>query len=468
MASETTSSPFEVSSHSDQTSAPQNSRHFGNSGNSENLSPLITSHKLNGQNFLQWSQSVRMFICGRGKEDYLTGEIPILKKDDPGYKKWKVENHQIMSWLVNSMNVDIGENFLLYETAQEIWEAVRETYSSSENTSELFAIESILHDLRQGDLAVTQYFNTLTRHWQQLDMFESHGWKCPEDNILYRKIVEQKRTFKFLLGLNKNLDEVRGRVMGTKPLLSLREGFFEVRREESRKKVMMGGQHSSPTLEGSAGSALAARGLRPQNQHDSRQQRKGRAWCDHCAKPGHTKDTCWKIHGKPADWKPSKPGFDRDSRAHSATTAEEKPATAKSSPFTKGQLDALQRILSNTLSQHVAPTPSASMHAQASNSQSASFVYAKHSRYWIIDSGASDHMTGDGSLFHEYQLSHTNLTVRIADGSLSKVAGIGSIWLSPEIILKSMLHELGSRKKIGSAEMCSGLYLSKRLNLEKL
>ena len=107
-----------------------------------------------------------MFICGRGKDDYLTGEIPILKKDDPSYKKWKAENHQIMSWLINSMNVDIGENFLLYETPQEIWEVVRETYSSSENTSELFAIESILHDLRQGDLAVTQYFNTLTHHWQ--------------------------------------------------------------------------------------------------------------------------------------------------------------------------------------------------------------------------------------------------------------------------------------------------------------
>ena len=148
------------------------------------------------------------------------------------------------------MNVDIGENFLLYETAQKILKAMRKTCSSYENTSKLFAIESILHDLRQGDLTVTQYFNTLTRHWHQLDMFESHQWNCPEDNALYLKIVEQKRVFKFLMGLNKDLDDVRGRVMGTKPLPSLREGFFEVSCEESRKKVMIGGQHSSPTLEG--------------------------------------------------------------------------------------------------------------------------------------------------------------------------------------------------------------------------
>ena len=207
-----------------------------------------------------------MFIYGRGKEDYLSREIPILKKDDPDYKKLKAGNHQIISGLINSMNVDIGENFLLYETAQKILKAIRETYSSYENTSKLFAIESILHDLRQGNLTVTQYFNTLTCHWQQLDMFESHQWNCPEDNALYLKIEEQKRVFKFLMGLNKDLDDVRGRVMGTKPLPSLQEVFFEVRHEESRKKVMIGGQHSSPTLEGSSFSAC---GSCPQYQQDT-------------------------------------------------------------------------------------------------------------------------------------------------------------------------------------------------------
>ena len=91
-------------------------------------------------------------------------------------------------------------------------------------------------------------------------MFESHQWKCPEDYALYCKIVEQKRVFIFLMGLNKDLDDVRGRVIGTKPLPSLREVFSEVRREESRKMVLLGGQHSSPTLEGSA---FATRGSRP-------------------------------------------------------------------------------------------------------------------------------------------------------------------------------------------------------------
>lgn len=25
--------------------------------------------------------------------------------------------------------------------------------------------------------------------------------------------------------------------------------------------------------------------------------------CEHCCKNGHTKDTCWELHGKPLNWK---------------------------------------------------------------------------------------------------------------------------------------------------------------------
>ena len=191
------------------------------------------------------------------------------------------------------------------------------------------------------------------------------------------------------MGLNKDLDDVRGRVIGTKPLPSLQEGFSEVHREERRKKFMMGGQHSSPTLEGST---FAACGSHPQNQQDTLQQRKGRPWCDHCSKPGHTKDTCWKIHDKPADWRPSKSNFDRNNCANLATAAKEQPPAAEFSHFTKEQLEVLQKLLNNTLSQHTAVAPSASMHAQAGNLFSAFSVRDKCSKHWIVDLGASDHM----------------------------------------------------------------------------
>ena len=61
-----------------------------------------------------------MFICGKGRDDYFTGVSMSSAKGDPNFKQWKTENSIVMSWLINSMTNDIGENFLLYETAQEI------------------------------------------------------------------------------------------------------------------------------------------------------------------------------------------------------------------------------------------------------------------------------------------------------------------------------------------------------------
>lgn len=136
-----------------------------NNGVSDGLIQSITGQKLNGQNYLHWSQSVMMFVSGKGKEDYLFGAATPPEEKDPKYKLWKAESNMVMSWLINSMTNEIGENFLLYGTAKEIWDAAKETYFNFDNSSELFAVESILHDLRQGDLSVTQYFKTLIRNW---------------------------------------------------------------------------------------------------------------------------------------------------------------------------------------------------------------------------------------------------------------------------------------------------------------
>ncbi|RVW39072.1 Retrovirus-related Pol polyprotein from transposon TNT 1-94 [Vitis vinifera] len=62
---------------------------------------------------------------------------------------------------------------------------------------------------------------------------------------------------------------------------------------------------------------------------------------------------------------------------------------------------------------------------------------------WIVDTGASDHMTGDAAILQNYKPSNGHSSVHIADGSKSKIAG----------------QDLKSGKMIGSAELCSGLYL---------
>nr|GMD96260.1 uncharacterized protein At1g01500 [Ipomoea batatas] len=194
-----------------------------------------------------------MYVSGRGKDEYLTGEVLKPEETDATYRQWKSENHMVMSWLINSMLPGIGENFLLYH----------------------------IQPKKFGMELVTP--------------IPVYSWTCPADSTLYKNIVEQKRTFRFLLGLNKDLDQVRGRIMSIRPFPSIRKVFSEVRREESRQKLMMADTTSHSEI-----SAM----LTHTSSHDSRPRKGGRPWCEHCKKAGHFRETCWKIHGKPADWKP--------------------------------------------------------------------------------------------------------------------------------------------------------------------
>ena len=67
-----------------------------------------------------------------------------------------------MSWLTNSMEIDVGQTFLFYKTAKKIWDAAKETFSNNKNAIEVFEIKSQLLDLRQGNLSITQHFNILS------------------------------------------------------------------------------------------------------------------------------------------------------------------------------------------------------------------------------------------------------------------------------------------------------------------
>ena len=81
-------------------------------------------------------------------------------------------------------------------------------YSDLENSSQSFEIRSAIRNTRQGNLNVTDYFNTLVELWHEMDLFYTITWENMADSIKYNKMVEKDRIFDFLHGLNSDLDEV--------------------------------------------------------------------------------------------------------------------------------------------------------------------------------------------------------------------------------------------------------------------
>ncbi|CAH9069798.1 unnamed protein product [Cuscuta europaea] len=103
------------------------------------------------------------------------------------------------------------------------------------------------------------------------------------------------------------------------------------------------------------------------------------------------------------------------------------------------QLEALQKLLNHS-SIHPTSMHDTSMLAMRGNKSVACSVNRSTNKSWILDSGASDQMTRDASIFCEFHPKKGNHTVKIADGSLSQVEGSGSVRITKDLTLKSVLY----------------------------
>ncbi|KAI5388339.1 hypothetical protein KIW84_074144 [Lathyrus oleraceus] len=150
---------------------------------------------------------------------------------------------------------DISNNYMCYSTAKKLWGSVTEMYSGLGNKSRIYELTLQAKEIRQG-------------------------------------------------GLNEELDEVRGRVIGRATIPSLSEVFAEVGREETKRNVMMGIIKIVPPPPETNALTAETTALKSSTNHKNFSN----LWRDHSNKPRHTRETCWKIHGRPSHLKVSKLG----------------------------------------------------------------------------------------------------------------------------------------------------------------
>ncbi|RVW55090.1 hypothetical protein CK203_067093 [Vitis vinifera] len=159
---------------------------------------IVGSFKLNGGNYLEWSQLVKTCIKGKGKLSHLIG--PVMSKDDPRFVVWDEENSQIMSWLWNSMQPEISRTCMFLSTAKEIWESVCHTYFKVRDATQMYELKIRIHNTKQGILFVTEYYNVIRSLWLELDQYQNLRMKCSIDATMHQEFIEQERVYDFLAG----------------------------------------------------------------------------------------------------------------------------------------------------------------------------------------------------------------------------------------------------------------------------
>lgn len=130
---------------------------------------LITTVHLDGINFLALSQSTKLFITGKGKSRYLTGDTKMPNTKDPTYQKWEAENTMVMSNSYIPCSLNIANNYLFLTTAKAIWDSIAKTYSKSGNKVRLYDLHKKVSQLRHGNQPLTVYYSTLHNFWEEID-----------------------------------------------------------------------------------------------------------------------------------------------------------------------------------------------------------------------------------------------------------------------------------------------------------
>ena len=270
---------------------------------------------------------------------------------------------------------------------------------------------------KQGNRTVTEYANELKGLWQELDHYRQIEIKCTDDAATLKKITECDRTYDFLAGINQESDQVRVQILckGTFPALDTVISI--VLAEESRRTVMLTSQVSN-------GSAMILR-----NGNGRNSQNKDDLVCSYCKKPRHTRGKCWKLHGKPTNMEYG--NKQRNSQTHMAVAALLDESKRKSEECNNGKDEGRTSGTNTSIYSGILPY---SISLNASDTS--------YDKPWIIDSGATDHMTFESSLFITYSPCPSTRKVVTADGTLTTVAGIGDVQINSSLTLKNVLHVL--------------------------
>ncbi|XP_063946865.1 uncharacterized protein LOC108212640 [Daucus carota subsp. sativus] len=260
---------------------------------SDNPTTCLVSPQLEGDNYATWTRGMTKALNAKGKLGFVDGNTPPPASDLPLLNCWKRCDDLVSSWIIHSVHPDLRSSLMYADSARTIWNDLKVRFSQS-NAPQLYHLKTAIINLKQADMSVTNYFTRLKSLWDEYDsLVSSEPCICGASKFLIER-QERDRAMEFLQGLHDRFSNIRSQILLIEPLPSAQKIFNLVKQEEAQQFIAM------PPALSTESAALQARGNPPQRHSFNKRQR---PYCDHCNKYGHTRQTCYQIHGFP----PSKP-----------------------------------------------------------------------------------------------------------------------------------------------------------------
>ena len=438
---------------------------------SEGPNSVIITPQLTGVNYISWSRSMKRALGAKNKLAFIDGTIPIPDIDDLNRCAWERCNCLVHSWILNSVTSPIAQTIVFLENALEVWNDLQERFSKIDRIR-VSTLRMEINNLKQGSKSVLDYFTELRGLWEELNSYRplpsctcAQQCRCQALRAA-REFRIEDQVIQFLTGLNDKFSVIKTQVLLMDPLPSINKIYSMVIQEESHNVSLLSKPESFAPME-EVNSLVNAYDSRRQGDrgkqanysghgnNSSQNSRRDNRLCTYCNRAGHTVEVCYRKHGFPPNYGKKQTVANATNSStgdnqQTASTGEEDSSRSQCASISQEQYSQLINLLqqTNLLSQLPnsatnvnSTTNHISTYESTGNSQVliASCSTSRKPDFWIIDSGANDHVC---SSLHWFSSLHKIKPVNVClpNGAIVIAKQAGTVNFSPQFFLQNVLY----------------------------
>lgn len=351
---------------------------------------------------------------------------------------WRTVNAMVTLWIFNTIEPRLRSSITHREIAKDLWDIIKARFIAKSEVR-VKQLKEELMKYKQRDMSLETYYGKLQVIWEDLSNYEYKpvcscgGCKCQGCTCDFVRQLEMAREreklHQFCIGLDASLyGNIRTAIVNTEPLPSVDHAYSMVAREEQMRFS------DRDRVKEARGEAMAFAVNTPRNNNRG-------GYCTHCNKTGHDTAGCYQLHGYP-EWWVEKYGKGRGGKT-SQQGSGAAPARNKGSYGRGATVNAVSHVgLSADAHEVTGLTKDQwdKLVKLLGEKTEETRLTGKNCRDdWIVDSGASHHMTGmvDG-LFDIHTVAPC--LVGLPNGKLVMADQEGSVILTNNLTLHSVLY----------------------------
>ncbi|KAL2939147.1 Retrovirus-related Pol polyprotein from transposon RE1, partial [Bienertia sinuspersici] len=344
-------------------------------------------------NYRAWRRNMEISHAAKRKLGFVTGLKKIDKEDPEKQDQWDTCNNMVIAWLTASMTPTIRESVMYVRSAKDIWDQLERRFSIASETRK-YRLNKAVYDYRQKEKTVSECYTAMIAMWDELESL----------NHLPRITFLNKR--------NDDYGSERSQLLLTTPLPTVENACARILQVEAQREVL-GQIKAEPE-----GSATFSKGMEE--------------GCGACGKKGHTKDKYWTVIGYPK-WHPKarKQAKGKEKEGGSSWKGLKYKAQQNSKYAGNAQMNENVNVTAQQLEQILKLIPS-NTNSEAEEEIDSGFTgmvsccnASLESHKWILDSGASDHTTGDPSIVNNVRNADCKLKIKLPTGKTTSITHMG-------------------------------------------